>query len=109
MAKLLKKSEQIMDMCEAGVDAYIKDKNKATVSNRLNEGMAGAVFATGLYFLFGGYNKFDYKAVLAPFLAGALYSFVGIRQAKTKDSDYRIAFEQVCSNVRTENDDNDDE
>ena len=109
MAKHLHKSEEIISMCEAGVDSYIKENNKAVVSNRLNEGMAGAVFATGLYLLFGGYNKFDYKMVLAPFLAGSLYSFVGIRQAKNKDSDYRIAFEQVCSNVRTENDENDDE
>ena len=47
--------------------------------------------------------------VLAPLLAGAAYSFVGIRQSKSKESDYRYAFEKVCSNVRTETDDDDSE
>ena len=109
MAKSSFKSEEVMTLCDSGVETYIKNKNKAEVSNRLNEGMTGAVFATGLYLLFGGVNQFNYKMVLAPFLAGAAYSAVGIMQTKNKDTDYRMAFEQVCSNVRTENDEDADE
>jgi hypothetical protein len=95
---------EITNICEAGIDSYIQEKNKEVISNRITEGMTGAVFATGLYLLFGGYNSFDYRMVLAPFIAGGAYTFVGIRQAKDKDSSYRVAFEQVCSNMRTEND-----
>ena len=95
---------ELASICEAGVNTYIKEKNKEVISNRITEGMTGAVFATALYLLFGGYKTLDYKMVLAPFVAGAGYAFVGAKQAKTKDTDYRIAFEQGCSNMRTEDD-----
>ena len=108
MAEALTNSEKA-NLCDEGVNTYIKDKNKEVVSHRITEGMSGAVFATGLYLLFGGYNTFDYRMVLAPLLAGAAYSFVGIRQSKSKESDYRYAFEKVCSNLRTETDDDDSE
>ena len=93
---------ELASICEAGVDTYIKDKNQEVISNRITEGMTGAVFATALYLLFGGYKTLNYKMVLAPFVAGAGYAFVGAKQAKTKETDYRMAFEQVGSNMRTE-------
>jgi len=98
-------NSEMASICERGADSYVKDRNKEVVSNRMTEGMTGAVVATTLYLLFGGYKSLNWKMIAAPFVAGAGYSFVGIQQAKKKDSDYRVAFEQVCSNLRTEDDD----
>jgi len=100
---------ELASMCEAGIDTYIRDRNKEVISNRITEGMTGAVFATALYLLFGGYKTLNYKMVLAPFVAGAGYAFVGAKQATTKETDYRIAFNQVCSNMRTEDGEDDSE
>jgi hypothetical protein len=38
--------------------------------------------------------------VFAPFFAGGFYALMGRRQAKNNDSETRLAFEKVCSNMR---------
>lgn len=96
---------ELMTVCEAGADAYISQRRKERVSRRINEGMIGALFATAIYGLFDGYRNFDYRMALAPFVAGAAYAIVGRRNAGNQDADTRMAFEQVCSNIREDESD----
>lgn len=91
---------ELMSVCEAGADSYIEQRRKEVVSQRINEGMFGALFASAVYGLFDGYKSFDFRMILAPFVAGAAYAIVGRKQAKNQDSETRMAFEQVCSNIR---------
>jgi|TARA_B100000282_G_scaffold296828_2_gene280330 hypothetical protein len=98
---------EIASVCERGVDSYIKGMNKTAISNRINEGAMGAVFASALYVVFTGLSNLDYRMVIAPFVAGAAYATVGRRQAVNKDSEHRMSFEQVCSNLREDTEDAD--
>ena len=41
--------EKIASVCEAGVDSYIKARNKEIISNRIDEGLMGASFVSALY------------------------------------------------------------
>lgn len=97
--------EEIASVCEAGVDSYIKARNKEIISNRIDEGLMGASFVSALYLLYAGLNKVNLKMVFAPFVAGGFYALMGRRQAKNNDSEARLAFEKVCSNMREDDDD----
>ena len=50
-------------------------------------------------------NNINLKMVFAPFIAGGAYALIGSKQAKNKEAEYRLSFEDVCSNLRVEDED----
>lgn len=97
--------QEINTVCSAGVDYYIKERNKEVISNRIDEGLIAATFVSSLYLLYNGLNDINFKMVFAPFIAGGAYALIGSKQAKNKEAEYRLSFEDVCSNLRVEDED----